>query len=165
MTALAFILIGIAIGVALVGAYLLGRERGRIRAIDEVARTFGGRLLGGGKRERGGDGERPQAEMAVVGETETNTDGTSRQEIIAKLGVGEDVELVRERAYAAEPNAVRVVSRRGEIGRLARADADNLAPYLDRGGRVSASIAFINGGTSTNTAYNVVISVVALAEG
>lgn len=157
MTTLVILFVGIVIGAALIGAYLMGRERGRLGAIDEVARTMGDRLLG-----RRPKGERTQAEMAVVGETETNADGTSRQEIIGKLAVGEDIDLVRERADASEPNAVRVVSRRGEIGRLSRADADSLAPYLDQGRRVSASIAFINGGTSTNTAFNVVLSVVAL---
>jgi len=156
MTALVFIFVGIAIGAALIGAYLYGRERGRAGAIEDVARTIGGKLVGRG------EGERTQAEMAVVGETETNADGTARQDVIAKLSVGEDVELIRDRADGDEPNAVRVVSRRGEIGRLGRADADRLAPYLDGGGRVSASIAFINGGTSTNTVLNVVVSVVAL---
>lgn len=156
MTALVFIFVGIVIGAALIGAYLFGRERGRARAIDDVARTLGGNLVGRG------DGERTQAEMVVVGETETNADGVARQDIIAKLAVGEDLELVRDRSNAGEPSAVRVLSRRGEIGRLARADAERLAPYLDGGGRVSASIAFINGGTSTNTSLNVVVSVVAL---
>jgi hypothetical protein len=103
--------------------------------------------------------------MAVAGETETNADGSSRQAIIAKLATGEDVELVRDSGDAGNPNAVKVVSRGGEIGRLSRSDADNLAPYLDSGGRVSAAIAHIDGGTSTNTAFNVVISVVALDEG
>jgi HIRAN domain len=159
MSGIVFILIGVALGAALVGAYLLGRERGRMRTIDEVARTMGGQILG--RRERR-DGERSQAEMAVVGETETNADGRSRQDIILKLAMGDDVDLVRERADAGEPNAVRVVSRLGQIGRLSRADAETLAPYLDGGGRVSASIAHINGGTSTNTALNVVLSVVAI---
>lgn len=157
MTTLLLLFVGIAIGAALIGAYLLGRDRGRMRAIDEVARTMGDKLIG--RRRKA---ERSQAEMAVVGESETNADGKARQDIIAKLGVGDDVDLVRERADESEPNAVRVVSRRGEIGRLSRADADSLAPFLDGGGRVSASIAFINGGTSTNTALNVVLSVVAL---
>lgn len=160
MTGLVLLIVGILIGAALIGAYLFGRERGRLAAIDDVARTMGGRLLGRGRKR-----ERAQAEMAVVGETETNADGTARQEIIAKLAVGEDVDLVRERGDASEPNAVRVMSRRGEIGRLARPDAETLAPYLDQGRRVSASIAFINGGTSTNTMLNVVLSVVALEEG
>jgi hypothetical protein len=160
MTALVFIFIGIAIGAALVGAYLIGRERGRTGAIDDVARTLGGKLLGRGRRQS--EGERTQAEMTVVGETETNADGTARQDIIAKLSVGEDVELVRDRADSSEPNAVSVVSRRGEIGRLSRTDAERIAPFLDGGDRVSASIAFINGGSSTNTALNVVVSVVAL---
>jgi hypothetical protein len=164
MTTLVFIFLDIVIGAALVGAYLLGRERGRMRAIDEVARTMGARLMGKRRRSANG-GERAKAEMAVVGETETNADGSSRQAIIAKLANGEDVELVRERGNPREPNAVRVVSRHGDIGLLARSDADNLAPYLDSGGRVSASIAHIDGGTSTNAAYNFVVSVVALDEG
>jgi hypothetical protein len=159
MSALVFIFIGIALGAALVGAYLLGRERGRMRAIDEVARTMAPQIMGKrGRRE----GERSQAEMAVVGETETNADGKARQDIILELRPGEDVDLLRERADASEPNAVRVVSRLGEIGRLSRADADTIAPYLDGGGRVSASIAHINGGTSTNSTFNVVLSVVAI---
>lgn len=158
MTGLAFILIGIAIGAALVGAYLLGRERGRMKAIDEVARTMAPQILG--KRDK--RGERSEAEMAVVGETQTNADGKARQDIIMELRPGEDIDLVRERGDVAEPNAVRVVSRLGEIGRLSRADADAIAPYLDGGGRVSATIAHINGGTSTNSTFNVVVSVVAM---
>jgi hypothetical protein len=164
MSTLVFIFIGIVIGAALVGAYLLGRERGRMRAIDDVARTMGERLLSKGGRSAKG-GERAKVEMAVVGETETNADGSARQAIIAKLATGEDVELVRDGGSPRDPNAVKVVSRLGEIGRLARSDADNLAPYLDSGGRVSAAIAYIDGGNSTNTAFNVVISVVALDEG
>lgn len=157
MATLVFIFVGILLGAALVGAFLMGRERGRVKAIDDVARTIGGGLLGRGRAEAE---ERPHAEMTVVGETEINADGHARQDIIAKLRMGEDVELVRD---GGEPAAVRVVSRLGEIGRLKPADAERLAPYLDQGGRVSASIAHIDGGTSTNTAFNVVISVVALA--
>jgi hypothetical protein len=159
MTTLLFILIGMAIGAAMVGAYLLGRERGRMQAMDEVARTVAPQILG---PRRGRRAERTEAEMALVGETEINSDGRSRQDIIAKLNSGEDVDLERDRSDASAPNAVRVRSRLGEIGQLSRADADNVAPFLDGGGRVSASIAHINGGTSTNTMFNVVISVVAL---
>lgn len=161
MATLVFIFVGILLGAALVGAFLMGRERGRVKAIDDVARTIGGGMLG--RREgRAEAEERPHAEMTVVGETEINADGRARQDIIAKLRMGEDVDLVRDGADAGEPAAVRVVSRLGEIGRLKPADAERLAPYLDQGGRVSASIAHIDGGTSTNTAFNVVISVVAL---
>jgi hypothetical protein len=158
MSALVFIFVGLVLGAALVGAYLLGRDRGRMRAIDEVARTMAPQIMG--KRGRGV--ERAEAEMAVVGETQTNADGRARQDIILELRPGEDVDLLRERADASEPNAVRVVSRLGDIGRLSRADADTIAPYLDGGGRVSASIAHINGGTSTNSTFNVVLSVVAI---
>jgi HIRAN domain len=155
MATLVFIFVGILIGAALVGAFLMGRERGRTKAIDDVARTIGGGLAGRGEA-------RTHAEMAVVGETETNADGSARQDIIAKLRTGEDLELERVHTDATEPSAVRVVSRLGEIGRLKRDDAERLASYLDGGGRVSASIAHIDGGTSANVAFNVVISVVAL---
>ena len=153
MATLVFIFVGILIGASLVGAFLVGRERGRTKAIDDVARTIGGGAVAEGDT-------RTHAEMTVVGETETNADGRARQDIIAKLRTGEDVELERIRADAEEPSAVRVVSRLGEIGRLKRDDAARLAPYLDGGGRVSASIAYIDGGTASNVAFNVVISVV-----
>jgi len=155
MATLVFIFVGILIGASLVGAFLMGRERGRTKAIDDVARTIGGGLPGRSEA-------RTHAEMTVVGETETNADGNARQDVIAKLRTGEDVELERVHTDAAEPSAVRVVSRLGEIGRLKRDDAERLASYLDGGGRVSASIAHIDGGTSANVAFNVVISVVAL---
>jgi hypothetical protein len=158
MSAIVFIILGILIGAALFGAYLMGREHGRLKAIDDVARTMGGRIIDGGRAE-----ERREAEMTVVRETEVNPDGRSRQDIIAKLATGDDVDLVRERSDTSEPNAVRVISRLGEIGRLARSDANNIAAYLDGGGRVSASIAHISGGTNTNTVFNVVLSVVALS--
>lgn len=153
MATLVFIFVGILIGASLVGAFLIGRERGRTKVIDDVARTIGGGLPGQGSG-------RAHAEMTVVGETDTNPDGRARQDIIAKLRTGEDVELERLRTDATEPSAVRVISRLGEIGRLKREDAERLAPFLDEGGRVSASIAHIDGGTASNIAFNVVISVV-----
>lgn len=154
MATLVFIFVGVLIGAALVGAFLMGRDRGRTKAIDDMART-----MSGGLSERS---ERSQAEMTVVGETETNPDGRARQDIIAKLRTGEDIELERVRTEPDEPSAVRVVSRLGEIGRLKREDAERLAPYLDGGGRVSAAIAHIDGGTASSVAFNVVISVVGL---
>lgn len=157
MSAIVFILLGILIGASLIGSYLMGREHGRLKAIDEVARTMGGRIIDGGRVE-----EPREAEMTVVRETETNPDGRPRQEIIAELSAGDSVNLVRERSDANEPNAVRVVSRLGDIGRLARTDANNVAPYLDGGGRVRASIALISASSSTNAVLNVVLSVVAL---
>jgi len=155
MTSLLFIIVGILIGAGLIGAYLLGQERGRLKAIDDMARTFGGRMLGGAGEPAG---QRPEAEMALVGETETNGDGGSRQAIIAKLAVGEDVELKRELGL----HEIRVVSRLGQIGRLSGEDAKNIGAYLDSGGRVSASIAHITG-ADNHASLNVVISVVGLS--
>ncbi len=158
MAYLLFIIVGILIGAGLIGAYLLGQERGRLKAIDEMARTFGGRMLGAGEAQ-GAAAARPEAEMAIVGETETNGDGSSRQAIIAKLGLGEDVELKREQG-AGE---ISVVSRLGAIGRLAEEDARNIGAFLDGGGRVSASIAHITGAAGANAGLNVVINVVGLS--
>ena len=57
MATLVFIFVGMLIGAALVGAFLMGRERGRTKAIDDVARTMGGQLAG--------RNERSHAEMTV----------------------------------------------------------------------------------------------------
>jgi hypothetical protein len=153
MTRLVFILLMLAavgIGVLL---YVLGRRLGREKAMDEVAKTYGDRLLGGPAPN--------ESELTVWGEALANADGSSRQEIIAKLGEGDAIELVRHPGEA-DRNAIAVVSEKGEIGRLTQADAATLAPYLDRGGRVHAQVSAIRGGTRDNPELNVWILVRAI---
>jgi hypothetical protein len=55
-------------------------------------------------------------EIAVHGEAQRNSDGTSRQDIIARLKEGEYVSLIREPENQYDRNAVRVDSTLGTIG-------------------------------------------------
>jgi len=57
---------------------------------------------------------------AVAGEAQRNSDGVSRQDIIAGLKVGESVVLQPEPENRYDRHAVRVMSRRGQIGYLPR---------------------------------------------
>jgi hypothetical protein len=66
---------------------------------------------------------------AVHGESHANTDGTSRQKIIASCSIGEEVRLVPERNNPVDSNAVSVCRvTGGQIG------------YLPMGGQPSAAM-------------------------
>ena len=150
MIRLLFVLIAAGFAFAV---YWVGRRFGRDKAIDDVAKTFGDKLLGGPAQNEG--------ELAVWGENQANADGSSRQEIIAKLSEGDEIELVRHPGDS-DTNMIAVVSEKGEIGRLTQGDAATLAPYLDRGGRVRAQVSAIRGGTKDRPELNVWILVRAL---
>jgi hypothetical protein len=156
MLRLVFILA--AIGLLIGFVYTLGRRFGRDKAIDDVAKTFGGKLIEGTTLPAS------DVELAVWGEAQKNADGSTRQEIIAKLSEGDEIELIRQRDNSDDANTVAVVSEKGEIGRLNRGDAATLAPYLDRGGRVRAQVSAIRGGTRDRPELNVWILVRALDE-
>jgi hypothetical protein len=131
--------------------YFVGRSLGRNRAIEDVAKTFGDKLLTA-------DGDRPvEMELAVWGESEANADGAARQEIIARLHEGDPLELVRRSSSAEE--VIAVVSEKGEIGRLTHGDAAMIAPYLNRGGRIQAQVSGIRGGSKDQPDLNVWIVV------
>ena len=153
------ILILALIAVVAGAVYRLGRRFGRDKAIDEVAKTLGDKLITDGGALPASD-----SEFAVWGEAQKNADGTMRQEIIAKLSEGDEIELIRQRDDRDDANKVAVVSEKGEIGRLTRGDAATLAPYLDRGGRVRAQVSAIRGGTKDRPELNVWILVRALDE-
>lgn len=155
MTRLAFILVTLAVLAIVVGVYLLGRRFGRDKAIDDVTKTFGDKLIAGPQTR--------DVELAVWGEAEANLDGSLRQAIIAKLGEGDEIELKRHPGDA-DRNMIAVVSEKGEIGRLTQGDAATLAPYLDRGGRVRAQVSAVRGGTKDHPELNVWILVRALDE-
>jgi len=130
--------------------YRLGLRFGRDKAIDDVAKTYGDKLIGA-----------PQAnevELSVWGEEQANVDGSSRQEIIGRLREGDEIELVRHPGDH-DTNMIAVVSEKGEIGRLTQGDAATLAPYLDRGGRVKAQVSAVRGGTKDRPSLNVWILV------
>ena len=143
------------IALAIGAIYRLGRRFGRDKAIDDVAQTFGDKLIGGPVP---GD-----IELAVWGEEQANADGSSRQEIIGRLREGDEIELIRHPGNV-DKNTIAVVSEKGEIGRLTQGDAATLAPYLDRGGRVRAQVSAVRGGTKDRPELNVWILVRALDE-
>jgi hypothetical protein len=137
-------------GLAVAFFYRLGHRFGRDKAIDDVAKTFGDRLVAAPQAN--------EAELAVWGEEQANADGSSRQEIIARLREGDEIELVRHPGDI-DKNMIAVVSEKGEIGRLTQGDAATLAPYIDRGGRVRAQVSAIRGGTKDRPELNVWILV------
>ena len=151
MIRLVFVFIAMAI---LFGFYRLGRRFGRDKAIDDVAKTLGEKLVVGPAPNEG--------ELAVWGEAQMNADGSSRQSIIAKLNEGDEIELIRRRDDDNDATKVAVMSEKGEIGRLTQSDAATLAPYLDRGGRVRAQVSAVRGGTKDRPELNVWILVRAL---
>ncbi len=55
---------------------------------------------------------RREFQTKVVGVTFTNADGAPRQRIIAKCGIGEDIDLVPEPDNPHDANAVAVTRRR-----------------------------------------------------
>ena len=93
---------------------------------------------------------RREFQTKVVGVTFTNADGAPRQRIIAKCGIGEDIELVPEPDNPHDANAVAVTRRRtGEqIGYLSRDVAGRLVEQAESGMEFSAEIHEIIGGGS-----------------
>ena len=84
----------------------------------------------------------------VVGVTFENADGATRQRIIAKCGIGEDIDLVPEPDNPHDANAV-AVKRRGtgeQIGYLSRDVAGRLVEQAESGTAFSAEIHEIIGG-------------------
>lgn len=84
--------------------------------------------------------------IGLSGESFRNSDGTSRQEIIAKSKPGDPVELRREPDNAYDRWAISVhLIGGGQLGYIPAGDS-RLANHIDRGGSISAHIAYINGG-------------------
>lgn len=82
----------------------------------------------------------------VAGVTYTNDNGTSRQAILGKCHKGEYLILTHE-PVPQDEYAVKVSRENGEqIGWLNQEVAYEIAPRLDRGGRVEAIIAELTGG-------------------
>ncbi|MBM3182631.1 MAG: hypothetical protein FJZ83_01205 [Chloroflexi bacterium] len=82
----------------------------------------------------------------VVGTNYPNDDGSSRQKILAKAKEGDTVILIHH-PIPQDMNAIRVCRENGEqIGHLRRGMAEEIAPLLDNGIKITASIAHITGG-------------------
>ncbi len=83
----------------------------------------------------------------VAGVTYDNPDGTGRQDLIRQCRAGDRLRSRREPDNRYDPNAVAVCTESGvRIGYLSSRLAAELAPLLDRGGRVDVEISEITGG-------------------
>ena len=75
----------------------------------------------------------------VIGQRETNPDGTHRQDIISALAVGDHLRL-RHEPDGFDPNAIAVVAAEGVIGHLPSGETAKLIPVLGETTRASATV-------------------------
>ena len=82
----------------------------------------------------------------LVGVTYDNSDGTNRQVIIARLTTHSLITLSRDYGNLYDPNAISVLNSSGErLGFINKELAAKLAPQMDRGSVIKASIASLTG--------------------
>ena len=87
------------------------------------------------------DAALPASEAFVAGVNHVGLGGDYRQDIIAKLRSGEPIYLVRVPDHPDDPNAVVLFSGAGkDIGYLPRDVAAKIAPRLDAGSPVTATV-------------------------
>jgi hypothetical protein len=85
----------------------------------------------------------------IAGVTRKNSDGTSRQALLAKCEEGEVLRLVREPDNPHDSNAVKVLTVAGEqLGYITATAAETVAREMDRGHQVRALITDLTGGTA-----------------
>ena len=97
----------------------------------------------------------------IVGVSFANEDGSSRQEIIEKLK--EDLEkktivlqLQRQRSNPHDENAVAVNTSKGkQLGFLSKKVSETIAPILDLGKPVTATVSSITGGWPMHLGMNI----------
>lgn len=77
----------------------------------------------------------------VVGEQYRNENGSSRQDIISQMSLGDPLKLVREQKNAYDSNAIRIDWCDHPIGYVSVKNAKWLAPILDKGNSLAASVA------------------------
>ncbi len=68
-----------------------------------------------------------------------------RQELIAQLRAGDELELARDHANRFDPNAVAVLAPVGQVGFLNRRLAEKIAPVLDAGASYRACVENVTG--------------------
>ena len=101
----------------------------------------------------------PSFLLPVACESKRNLDGRSRQTVIKACRAGDPVTLVREPDNPHDANAVRVDTRHGTIGYVARDNARRLAREIDAGEICAARIHAIHGGTRGKWYVGVVLAV------
>jgi len=95
----------------------------------------------------------------VAGESFDNDDGTSRQDIIARLKQDDVVLLRREPNNRHDQNAIAVMTAHGQVGFVSRAQAALLAKDMDQGKKIEARVGAIFGGTDDAPSLGLVIDV------
>ena len=78
-----------------------------------------------------------------------------RQDLIAGLQPGQELELVRQPENAYDPNAVAVHYGRLQLGFVRKAIAARIAPNIDAGERYRAEIKHITGGGTRSVGVNI----------
>lgn len=84
----------------------------------------------------------------IVGVTKNNDDGMPIQSILKTLSPSDKIILVREPDNPYDKNAIKVICEYQHIGYIQSDLAETLAPLMDSGKQISASITGITGGTS-----------------
>ena len=92
----------------------------------------------------------------IVGVTFDNSNGTSRQSLIADLdNLPCDLQLERQQENPHDCNAVAVLDPQGrQLGYLSRAVADQIARLLDLGSTVQVQATQVTGGWPFNYGVN-----------
>jgi hypothetical protein len=92
----------------------------------------------------------------VNGVSYTNEDGSSRQEIINILNIGEELALVKEPQNIHHKNAIQVVSKYGCIGYLPKKLADKLSGRINNYSKAR----LISKGSSSNNTLGCTIGII-----
>jgi hypothetical protein len=69
----------------------------------------------------------------VVDVYKKNLNGSRRQSYIRRLKAGDPIQLYRDPNNSEDPNAIKVHSKKGQIGYIKAFRAQELAPQMDRG--------------------------------
>jgi single-stranded-DNA-specific exonuclease len=81
-----------------------------------------------------------------------------RQDLIAGMAPGQELELVRQPQNAFDPNAIAVHYGRLQLGFLKKLLAARIAPNLDAGQRYRAEVKHITGGGTRSVGVNIWVS-------
>jgi hypothetical protein len=83
----------------------------------------------------------------IVGVTRKNDDGTDRQNLIADLSEGDQLTFEREYENEHDENAIAVYDCSGQqLGYLKSSVAEDVAPILDSGGKITGFVTEVTGG-------------------
>lgn len=95
----------------------------------------------------------------IAGVTFSNPDGTSRQELIRRCRIGDEILLIRDRNNKHDASAVIAMHRVGQLGWIKSAGLEEFAEFLDRRGRATAKICQLTGGTRDKPTLGVNIEI------